>query len=318
MNATNPIALQSWGLATRLSPPHLGICSLVCSRESRKQDWLADRLSIPWPAAIECCRRTLSRYKAPNRGFGTTRLAFRLLWWRAFQKFGRGICSMSCMYVRWGQDEAGGLQKPTRRWGNVGSSGRWLDGWMAVQVAVSRKPVSVSVGGFRIKIRAQLPGSALVSVSAGCGWCVCVLCPRVYVVEAGSIRARGRVRRGLTRQGLLRTQRRTTTGGVRDWRSGILARWVGPWGDTCRDFSRYSPGPACLLPGRHGGMAGVAGVAGLSMSEMLKIRRLSPTGYTLTLHYLYHISVVYRPSELMGHRWDGGRLYRRSILGLIG
>lgn len=46
-----------------------------------------------------------------------------------------------------------------------------------------------------------------------------------------------------------------TTGGVRDWRSGILARWVGPWGDTCRDFSRYSPGPACLLPGRHGGMA---------------------------------------------------------------
>lgn len=47
------------------------------------------------------------------------------------------VCHV-CMYVRWGQDEAGGLQKPTRRWGNVGSSGRWLDGWMAVQVAVSR------------------------------------------------------------------------------------------------------------------------------------------------------------------------------------
>lgn len=151
--------------------------------------------------------------------------------------------------------------------------------------------MSVSVGGFRIKIRDTVAGECPCECfprSAGCGWCVyvcvCVFCVRVCMSwEAGSIRARGRVRRGPTRQGLLRTHvhpKKDTTGGVRDWRSGILARWVGPWGDTCRDFSRYSPGPACLLPGRHGGMAGVAG---LSMSEMLKIRRLSPTRYTTLL-----------------------------------
>lgn len=66
------------------------------------------------------------------------------------------------------------------------------------------------------------------------------------------------------------------------WRSGILTRWVGPWGDSCRDFSRHSTGPACqacqgsMAAWRHGGFGGVAG---LSLSEMLKIRRLSPTRY---------------------------------------
>lgn len=37
------------------------------------------------------------------------------------------------------------------------------------------------------------------------------------------------------------------------WRSGILTRWVGPWGDSCIDFSRYSPGPR--LQACQGGMA---------------------------------------------------------------
>lgn len=37
------------------------------------------------------------------------------------------------------------------------------------------------------------------------------------------------------------------------WRSGILTRWVGPWGDSCKDFSRHSPGPSLLAC--QGGMA---------------------------------------------------------------
>lgn len=65
------------------------------------------------------------------------------------------------------------------------------------------------------------------------------------------------------------------------WRSGILTRWVGPWGDSCMDFSRYSPGPSLHVCRPARAARRLAGVAGLSVSEVLKIRRLSWRGSLL-------------------------------------
>lgn len=78
------------------------------------------------------------------------------------------------------------------------------------------------------------------------------------------------------------------------WRSGILSRWVGPWGDSCIDFSRYSPGPSLLVCRPARAAWRLRGVAGLSVSEVLKIRRLSPT--------------CTRYCRLLA--WEGGRLDR--------
>ena len=90
------------------------------------------------------------------------------------------------MYVRWGQDEAGGLQKPTRRWGS-----KWE---MAIESHNEPHPEYLSVSREIVdKIPEQCRGARAVHVFLQALVCVCV-CEYASVVEAGSIRARGRGR----------------------------------------------------------------------------------------------------------------------------
>lgn len=66
----------------------------------------------------------------------------------------------------------------------------------------------------------------------------------VVHVYAGSKRARARVSEDKTNECELRpatSGQRPASTGDREFCPG----WVGPWGDTCRDFSRHFPGPAC-------------------------------------------------------------------------
>lgn len=153
---------------------------------------------------------------------------------------------------------------------------------MPIQVTVSR------IRECQSEDRGQDPGQCRGGRASGFCRLLVYVCVRVRVV-----RLRGcRLNEGTRARA--RASEDKDEHGDAHWRSGILSRWVGPWGDSCIDFSRYSPGPSLLVcrPARAAWRLG--GVAGLSVSEVLKIRRLSPTG------------TPYR--RLLA--WEGGRLDR--------
>lgn len=88
------------------------------------------------------------------------------------------------------------------------------------------------------KIRVSAVGGRANGVSAGCCCCACAC-----RLEEGT-RARARVSEDKTNQ----CEQRPATSDQQPAGTGdreFCPGWVGPWGDTCRDFSRHFPGPAC-------------------------------------------------------------------------